>query len=313
MSDSQRKLERLLLPGDLAGKRVLDIGCNEGFFCHELAKRGALEIIGIDEHESPLAIAQKLYSAPNICFLQQRWDVLPDGPFDLVLWTSAMHYEADPADVIRRVVRVLAPDGLFVLECGVLDRPTKELVLAGRHSDSRWYPTLPLLEEMLEDYSVRRVGPPELTEGDSVPRSVFHCRPRMPIVMLIRGATQVGKSTLAATLREAATKVVSLDAFVTRIAMAQYHHTPIQRMLRDAYDPKNLGKIYHGIDDTGLTAEYARLLVEGIAHSDRLIVIEGLITEAQAAALAAQLEGRAFVWDVVNRRRLSDSSTAAEV
>ena len=36
------------LPGDLTGKRVLDIGCAEGFFSFEAEARGAREVVAID-------------------------------------------------------------------------------------------------------------------------------------------------------------------------------------------------------------------------------------------------------------------------
>jgi SAM-dependent methyltransferase len=301
MSDSQRKLERLLLPPALDGKRVLDIGCNEGFFAHEAAARGAVRVVGIDEDSAALEAARRRYVAPGLEFLHQRWNVLPEGPFDLVLWTSAMHYEADPAEVITRISRVLTPDGLFILECGVLDWPKKEMVLVSRPADSRWYPTWPLLEEMLGDFTVRRVAPPELVPGDHVPRVVFHCVPRRTTVMLIRGESGHGKSALAALIAESATKVISLDAFVTRIARAEHHHTDLQAFIRDRYDARNLGKIYHGIDEHGLTNEYARLLAAAVARSDRLVVLEGLITDQQVEALTAELAGAAFLWDVRKR------------
>lgn len=301
MSDSMRKLVRLALPADLTGQRVLDIGCNEGFFCNEAARRGAADVIGIDESRAFLDVAERLYSAPNVRFIHQPWDTLPDGPFDLVLWTSAMHYERDPAEVIQRIRKILAPDGLFVLECGVLDWREKQMVPVSRHSDYRWYPTWPLLEMMLSDFSVRRVSQAEYVEGDPVPRAVFHCRPRKPMVVLIRGETGVGKTFLASSIEQAATKVVSLDGMVSRIAVGAFHHTAVQRFISEQYDDKNLGTIYYGIDEVGLTHEYAKLLAEGIAPSDRLVIIEGLITEAQAAALALELADTAFVWDVQKR------------
>jgi len=37
-----------LIPEDLRGKTVLDIGCNSGFFSVEMKKRGAARVVGID-------------------------------------------------------------------------------------------------------------------------------------------------------------------------------------------------------------------------------------------------------------------------
>jgi SAM-dependent methyltransferase len=35
---------------DVAGKRILDLGCNNGVFCLELARMGAREVVGIDRN-----------------------------------------------------------------------------------------------------------------------------------------------------------------------------------------------------------------------------------------------------------------------
>jgi hypothetical protein len=50
-----------------------------------------------------------------------------------------------------------------------------------------------------------------------------------------------------------------------------------------------------------LTEDYAKMLAPGVARTDRLVVIEGLITEPQAAALTAEFGDAAFVWDVQRR------------
>ncbi|HEV2212458.1 MAG TPA: methyltransferase domain-containing protein [Gammaproteobacteria bacterium] len=39
------------LPTDMSGMRVLDVGCSDGFFSIEMARRGAREIIAIDGHK----------------------------------------------------------------------------------------------------------------------------------------------------------------------------------------------------------------------------------------------------------------------
>lgn len=39
---------RAIFPEDLKGKSVLDLGCNNGFFCYEAARRGAARVVGLD-------------------------------------------------------------------------------------------------------------------------------------------------------------------------------------------------------------------------------------------------------------------------
>ena len=120
MSDSQRKLRAIHLPSSLAGTRVLDIGCNEGFFCNEAIQRGAATVTGIDVLMSNIDCARKLMR-PRIRFIHQSWAQLPAGEFDLILWMSTMHYERNPRMVLDQIRDRLAKDGLFIFEGGVVD------------------------------------------------------------------------------------------------------------------------------------------------------------------------------------------------
>jgi SAM-dependent methyltransferase len=61
-SDSNRKLERIKLPTSLKGKSVLDIGCNEGFFCAEAVRRGATRVLGLDNSQAAIDFASQHYA-----------------------------------------------------------------------------------------------------------------------------------------------------------------------------------------------------------------------------------------------------------
>lgn len=213
-----------------------------------------------------------------------------------------MHYERDPLGIMRAIADRLAPDGLFVLECGIAEGLAKEMTPSLRHSDSRWYPTLPFLTDiLLERFSFRPVGGAELTPGDPLPRSVFHCKNHLPTVILFRGTTRHGKSSIAQRLAEVASKVISLDLLVHRIANSEFFHTEIQNFIRDVHDSTNLSTLYLGVDSRGLTQEYASLLAEAVAPSDQVVIIEGMMTDLQATALTNELKGKAVVWDSERR------------
>jgi hypothetical protein len=53
---------------------------------------------------------------------------------------------------------------------------------------------------------------------------------------------------------------------------------------------------------TTVTEAFAKASTEGVSNSDRLVVIEGGITDLQAEALTTQLRSKALVWDA---RRLA--------
>jgi len=298
MSDSARKLERIALPNDLSGKSVLDIGCNEGLFCHWAKQRGAARVVGIDFDRPRLEFAIKNYGGSGIDFRFQNWSTLPEGPFDIVLWMSAMHYEKNPKRVFESIKRVLSPDGILILECGVVDRSGKEMVRFQRHSDACLYPTTDLLlGEFLRGFAVRRFYRPEVTPGDPVPREVFHCSLQRPIVNIVQGGSRDGKSFLASGFfAKAATKTYSIDIIIARIATAQYHHTPLEKAIRDAYDSKSLFSVHVAIEEQGLSNEFAIMLAELVSPSDEFVVFEGYLRPPVLAALSENLGKFSVVW-----------------
>ncbi len=103
----------------LKGKRVLDLGCGQGFFTRELARAGA-RVTGIDladdliayarRHESrePLGVEYRVASAATI---DQLW---PDGPVDIVTACMAVQDMADVGGALRSAFAVLAPAGRMV-------------------------------------------------------------------------------------------------------------------------------------------------------------------------------------------------------
>jgi methyltransferase family protein len=302
-SDSNRKLERLKLP-DLTGKRFLDIGCNQGYFCNAAAERGASYVLGIDADSEAIEFASKTYAKQNVEFRVQRWSALPQENFDVVLWASAMHYESDPSNIIRNVTSILSPSGLLILECGVVtDRWNKTMIPIARPNDTRLYPTIRyLLEEVLDGMSVRWVSQPETTRWDAVPRSVFHCRPHSTFVVLIRGNAGHGKTTLARLMQPGASKNIGIDEFIGRIAKGPYFSNGIQQFIRDNVDMLDLQTFIPSIDTAGLTRDYISLLAASVGRSDRMVVIEGLITDRQVDELKAHVDPGVMIWDM---RRLS--------
>ena len=57
------------IPQDLAGRSVLDIGCNAGFYAIEMKRRGAARVLGIDTDERYLAQAR---FAAEVCGARHR-------------------------------------------------------------------------------------------------------------------------------------------------------------------------------------------------------------------------------------------------
>jgi tRNA (mo5U34)-methyltransferase len=99
-----------ILPTRLDGWRVLDIGCNAGFYCFELARRGA-EIVGIDHDPHYLAQAkwasQQFGLEDRIAFKEmQVYDLIRvSDVFDLVLFMGVFYHLRYPLLALDAVVR----------------------------------------------------------------------------------------------------------------------------------------------------------------------------------------------------------------
>lgn len=107
------------IPADLTGRRVLDIGCNGGFFSLEMKRRGATRVLGIDYDDDYLAQAR---FAAEVCGLDiefRQLSVYDVGAlaerFDLVLFMGVLYHLRHPLlalDLIREHV----VDGLLVFQ-----------------------------------------------------------------------------------------------------------------------------------------------------------------------------------------------------
>ena len=93
---------------DLAGARVLDVGCGTGRFSIECAKRGANRVVGIDFAPSMIEYSRKVAEQMNvtekcefICddFLSHQFD----ESFDVVLALGFFDYIKEPEPIFKKI------------------------------------------------------------------------------------------------------------------------------------------------------------------------------------------------------------------
>jgi tRNA (mo5U34)-methyltransferase len=88
------------IPADLHGWSVLDVGCNAGFYSHEMKRRGAERVVGVDTDERYLAQARYAaeVSGVDIEFQQMSVYDLPrlGEQFDLVLFMGVLYHLRHP-------------------------------------------------------------------------------------------------------------------------------------------------------------------------------------------------------------------------
>lgn len=172
---NQRLLEIELILQDLPkGKRVLDIGCGNGFSTAIFAQHSA-SVVGIDYSEAMIKRASnKLGQVPNVTFQVQ--DVLnldlPAAEFDVAICQRCLinlvSWEAQQK-ALANIARVLKPGGLFFFQEGTRQgRETLNRVREGFglslmppvsynldfDEDKLW----PFLDQFFEVVKLRRLG-----------------------------------------------------------------------------------------------------------------------------------------------------------
>ena len=104
-----------VLPEDLGGKTVLDIGCNGGFYAIEMKRRGAARVLGIDFDDDYLAqarFAAETLGHRDIEFRRMSvYDVGSLGEqFDLVVFMGVLYHLRHPLLALDLVYENVAKD-----------------------------------------------------------------------------------------------------------------------------------------------------------------------------------------------------------
>lgn len=94
--------------GGFAGKSVLDVACNDGWYGFEAEKEGAT-VVGVEGRDDAFARANLLKAAmgrTNISFRQmdiEDPEADYSGPFDATLFYGILYHISDPARVLARL------------------------------------------------------------------------------------------------------------------------------------------------------------------------------------------------------------------
>ena len=132
------RLQQSIAP--LAGRRVLDVGCGNGYHCWRMLGDGAGEVIGIDP--TPLFVVQfwalqKYLQQDNIWVLPVGIEGVPAKlqAFDTVFSMGVLYHRRSPMDHLQELRNCLVPGGELVLETLVIEGgPGDTLVPEGRYA-----------------------------------------------------------------------------------------------------------------------------------------------------------------------------------
>lgn len=103
--------------GDVRGKALLDLGCGEGGYARELARRGA-QVWAVDCAERAIAYASERAQQEQLSvrhLVRNSSDLwgLESGSFDVVLCSMMLMDCEDLEGTLREIARVLRPGGLL--------------------------------------------------------------------------------------------------------------------------------------------------------------------------------------------------------
>ncbi|GAA3815143.1 hypothetical protein GCM10022226_39940 [Sphaerisporangium flaviroseum] len=172
--DEMLRLGGLATDPDHADWSVLDVGCGEGQFSREIARRYPhARVVGADV-DVPAIAAASANGVPgtNVRFLvhdareQIPEDVVPDGGFDAVIMWMVLLYLPDRRAALANLVAVLAPDGVLMLgnvpdQALRLDHPSAVAIMTAGQQALRRLGTLGLEREL--DDLLRQEGLADVT------------------------------------------------------------------------------------------------------------------------------------------------------
>jgi tRNA (mo5U34)-methyltransferase len=103
-----------VVPPDLSGRTVLDIGCNAGFYALEMKRRGADRVVAIDSDPRYLAQAQLASEISNLPIELRQLDVYDVGKlqerFDLVIFMGVLYHLRHPLLALDLIYEQVARD-----------------------------------------------------------------------------------------------------------------------------------------------------------------------------------------------------------
>jgi 2-polyprenyl-3-methyl-5-hydroxy-6-metoxy-1,4-benzoquinol methylase len=92
-----------------SGKRVIDIGCGDGFFSLRWLEAGAAELLGVDAAGESIEAARRRCAAwPDAHFeVADVYELVPQGElFDVAVVRCMLHHLYEPAKAIERICSV---------------------------------------------------------------------------------------------------------------------------------------------------------------------------------------------------------------
>lgn len=172
----------------------------------------------------------------------------------------------------------LAPHGQLILECGVAAGDGERWQTVHRSIDVRKFPTFDLLvNTLLSQYAVRYVGESVNQAGDPIPRKVFYCGKRKPVVGVVRGLSGSGKSIFTHSFAQKGVATFSSDRFLMECVAKEpeENESPFYTILRKGVHNRNMHTAAEKIVGANVVEEFCAAFVATLPFEKECFLIEG--------------------------------------
>ncbi len=154
------------IPSDLTGKRVLDIGCSDGYFTFLAESRGA-EVVSIDAWpRAGFFLAHEVLNSKAKFYHMNVYDIHPNklGLFDIVFFFGVYYHLKNPILALERVASVTR--GYAIVESEIMPQQFSEGEGLSRFYENRelngdptnwWVPNVPCFLQTIRAAGFPRV------------------------------------------------------------------------------------------------------------------------------------------------------------
>jgi tRNA (mo5U34)-methyltransferase len=142
--------------GRLAEIRCIDIGCHEGFYSVAMARKGLLEVHGIDVRTSSLEKARFVAGAlglRNLVYAERNCEALDANaaPYELCLFLGILYHLENPMLCLRNISRITSE--LCIVETQVVEEVEGYAEWGAREWTRPYHGVLALIDESSEFYN----------------------------------------------------------------------------------------------------------------------------------------------------------------
>jgi 2-polyprenyl-3-methyl-5-hydroxy-6-metoxy-1,4-benzoquinol methylase len=141
-SEAGNPFEELMQTGDIAGKRVLEIGCGMGLHSEMLARAGA-KLTSVDLSPTSVKATKTRLDLKELSADVREMDAealdFPSAEFDMVWSWGVIHHSSRTGRIVREIARVLRPGGQARIMVYNLEGMPAYITLVRRYLLGFWF------------------------------------------------------------------------------------------------------------------------------------------------------------------------------